>query len=156
MAKTGNTGDWREEGRKARQAFVDFAASIDLKFSCKPVDSRPDMESWGHGARHYRVRLSRKWVDGTRSMSLYFSQGSAHTEDPTVADVLSCLALDASVLKAMTFEDWASDLGYDTDSRQAEATYRACKRQSKRQSLALARVLRTASALDFLLRLDPL
>ena len=45
---------------------------------------------------------------------------------PELADVLSCLLLDAQAIDHSTFEDWASDLGYDTDSRKAEATYRAC------------------------------
>lgn len=42
------------------------------------------------------------------------------------ADVVHCLVADASVLDSPTFEDWASEYGYDTDSRSAEATYRAC------------------------------
>ena len=45
---------------------------------------------------------------------------------PKVADVLSSLALDSSVLDESSFEDWASSLGYDPDSRKAESIYRAC------------------------------
>ncbi len=45
---------------------------------------------------------------------------------PELADVLHSLASDSDVLDASTFEEWASELGYDTDSRQAEKTYRAC------------------------------
>lgn len=45
---------------------------------------------------------------------------------PDLRDVLYSLASDASVLDCSGFEDWASDLGYDTDSRKAEAIYRAC------------------------------
>jgi hypothetical protein len=45
---------------------------------------------------------------------------------PKDADVMHSLSLDASVLDAGTFESWASELGWDTDSRAAEATYRAC------------------------------
>lgn len=45
---------------------------------------------------------------------------------PAAADVLDCLALDASVLEAGCFEDWASEYGYDLDSRKAEATYQEC------------------------------
>lgn len=40
--------------------------------------------------------------------------------------VVSSLTLDSSVLDAGGFEEWAGDFGYDTDSRAAEATYRAC------------------------------
>lgn len=45
---------------------------------------------------------------------------------PDPIDVIWSLAQDAGVLNAGSFEEWASDLGYDTDSRKAEATYRAC------------------------------
>jgi hypothetical protein len=45
---------------------------------------------------------------------------------PDTLDVLHSLAMDSDVLDAGGFEQWASDLGYDTDSREAERTYRAC------------------------------
>lgn len=45
---------------------------------------------------------------------------------PDLADVLYSLASDADVLDAGGFEEWASNYGYDTDSRKAEAVYRAC------------------------------
>ena len=45
---------------------------------------------------------------------------------PNAHDVLSSLCLDASVIDSGTFEEWAADMGYDTDSRSAEQTYRAC------------------------------
>ena len=45
---------------------------------------------------------------------------------PELADVLHSLASDAEVLNAGDFDCWASDFGYDTDSRAAEATYNAC------------------------------
>lgn len=45
---------------------------------------------------------------------------------PKAADVISSLVLDASVLDEPSFEAWADNLGYDKDSRSAEATYRAC------------------------------
>lgn len=45
---------------------------------------------------------------------------------PDFPDVLYALVSDASVLDSGSFEDWASEYGYDTDSRKAEGTYRAC------------------------------
>lgn len=41
-------------------------------------------------------------------------------------DVVYSLVLDSDVIDHPSFESWASDLGYDVDSRSAEATYRAC------------------------------
>lgn len=45
---------------------------------------------------------------------------------PALRDVLYALVSDASVLDYPSFEEWASEFGYDTDSRKAEQTYRAC------------------------------
>lgn len=44
-------------------------------------------------------------------------------------DVLSSLAMDCGDFLdgPITFEDWALGLGYDTDSRKAEAIYRTCQ-----------------------------
>lgn len=44
---------------------------------------------------------------------------------PTAADIISSLLMDVSGLD-QGFEDWASSLGYDEDSRKAEAIYLAC------------------------------
>jgi len=47
---------------------------------------------------------------------------------PTLCDVVYCLLCDAqSVAYGETFEDWASDLGYDEDSRTAERVYNQCR-----------------------------
>lgn len=67
------------------------------------------------------------------------------TINPKPADVVYSLTLDASVLDYATFEDWASDLGYDPDSRKAEAAYRTC--------LEIALKLRVALGEDGLKRL---
>ena len=51
---------------------------------------------------------------------------------PTLEDVLSCLVMDASGYEnSRNFEDWASDYGFDTDSRTAERTYQTVAEQSK-------------------------
>lgn len=45
---------------------------------------------------------------------------------PDPVDVFSSLCLDSSVLDYATFEDWASDYGYEADSRRAEKVYKDC------------------------------
>lgn len=45
---------------------------------------------------------------------------------PPFRSVLHALVSDADVLNSGGFEDWARDFGYNTDSRKAEAIYRAC------------------------------
>ena len=52
---------------------------------------------------------------------------AAERLQPKLADVLASLILDgAAYFDGSPFEEWAADLGYDTDSRKAEATFREC------------------------------
>ncbi len=46
--------------------------------------------------------------------------------EPNAADVLHSLVSDSEVLQHADFESWATDTGYETDSRKAEAIYKAC------------------------------
>lgn len=62
--------------------------------------------------------------------------GGGAVPAPKTADVLYCLVSDASAADAGSFEEWAGDLGYDTDSRQAERVYRACLETQKALSAA--------------------
>ena len=95
---------------------------------------------------HFTVQLTSK----LGSMSFNYSVGEAHVTPkdldthprrvatreaqealakrfkPALRDVLECLFLDAEALSATDFEEWASDFGYDLDSRKAEQTYNAC------------------------------
>lgn len=57
---------------------------------------------------------------------------------PSAADILDCLSSDACGIE-QSFEDWASDLGYDTDSRKAFDTYQTCQRQAKELRSLLGR-----------------
>lgn len=45
---------------------------------------------------------------------------------PKSEDVIYSLIMDSDVLNYSNFEDWAGDMGYDSDSRKAESIYRAC------------------------------
>lgn len=87
-------------------------------------------------------------------MGLYFSQGSAHTEAPTLADVLDCLASDASsYANAGSFEEWAGVLGYDPDSRSSLRIFNTVKRQAEQLKRLLGadayeQLLRTPLTLD--------
>ena len=88
------------------------------------------VENWvrKHGPVHIRHKL--------QYASSYMKPKTVHEQEmlaevraygekkyrPTAADVLGCLISDFTSI-GRTFEDWASDLGYDTDSRKAERTY---------------------------------
>ena len=52
--------------------------------------------------------------------------GRAGRINPSAVDVLASLIIDADVLNYGSFEEWASEFGYDLDSRSAEKAYRDC------------------------------
>lgn len=56
----------------------------------------------------------------------YAEWRQAKIPTPALLDILACLCSDASVLDCATFEDWAANCGYETDSRKAESIYNDC------------------------------
>lgn len=95
----------------------------------------------GHG--HCKSRL----VPGKRTLLINWSAIKNECEDgkarraeavcpgtmhpgPKLEDVLACLAADATVLDYPSFEEWALDFGYDSDSRKAEKIYHDCLEQA--------------------------
>lgn len=105
-----------------------FCKRHKIKCSSQRVAENPNMEpTWS--ANHYKCTL-RAWG---RQMTVPFSMGLGHTREPNALDVLYCLVSDASSLhNARDFEDWASEFGYDTDSRKAEKLYKTIKLQAKK------------------------
>lgn len=55
------------------------------------------------------------------------SWGGKKIPAPSAADVLYSLVLDADATQ-YDFEEWASNFGYDTDSRKAEQLYNDCRK----------------------------
>ena len=86
-----------------------------------------DEDGWQHDA--YRVELRCQ----DRTMRLDYRKGIGHHgSPPTLVEVLESVITDSrTVLNTRSFEEWAGELGYDSDSRMAEATYKACVRQAK-------------------------
>lgn len=76
---------------------------------------------------------SRRTVDQDNTIKAECETGRGRTGPhrikrilPKPEDVVHSLIMDADVLEYATFEDWAASFGYETDSRKAEAIYRAC------------------------------
>lgn len=78
-----------------------------------------------------------------RQMTIPFFKGYGHGgAEPTAEEVLECLISDYSGWdSANDFEDWASDLGLDTDSRKAERTYQQVEKQSRKLKNFLGQAL---------------
>jgi hypothetical protein len=94
-----------------------------ITISSEYADENPNMENSAYDMYNYKVTLynSRK-----RQMTLYFSMGKGHNDEPTVIDVLDCLKMDGySFLNDESFTDFCGNFGYDEDSRKAHKTYLA-------------------------------
>lgn len=100
------------------------------KLTCKRVSKNPHMHDDKWPADHWRCTMSRR---GKR-MSVFFSKGHGHHgKPPTSSEIIESLALDASGYEnARGYDDWASEYGYDTDSRRAHRTYNAVKSEASR------------------------
>jgi hypothetical protein len=108
-----------------------FITEQQLVMSVRSVKRNPHMQG-EQMPRNFECTIEFEGRGYHEPLTVYFSQGSAHKKPPTLADVLDCLASDASgVDNARSFEDWASEYGYDTDSRKAERTYQICKKQAQ-------------------------
>jgi len=116
-----------------QQTFPEYIESARIGMDCLSVSSNPNMGAdpeWNKTAAHWSCNLYRIGPNMPRMLT-FFSQGPAYKGKPSVSDVLSCLASDsASIEQANTFEEWAADLGYSDDSRQAERTYNICLKQA--------------------------
>lgn len=112
------------------QAISSFIRANHIGMDVEWTDNNPNMSDSGdYMTRHFKCLLKRQ---GKR-MTVYFSQGCAHEREPSVSDVLDCLASDsASIETARSFEDWASDYGYDAESRKAEKIFKVCERQAEK------------------------
>jgi hypothetical protein len=81
-------------------------------------------------ARDYMIQF--ECEHGTKAQGVRWSStpeayGSRRDKiEPDFCDVLYSLSMDSDVIDASGFEEWASNFGYETDSRKAESIYRAC------------------------------
>lgn len=85
-------------------------------------------DGWEHHA--YELRLHRYTRDGDpRTLDTPWKQGTGINTSPvdTPEAILDSLISDALCYEdARSFEEWADERGYDTDSRKAEDLYRRC------------------------------
>lgn len=87
------------------------------------------------GMAHCPSYSQRDWktVDGNAAVRQECETGRSHKHpfrrepiELDALDVIASLVLDASVLEAGGFEEWAAEMGWDADSRKAEATWKEC------------------------------
>jgi len=133
--------------------------NVTLSFKGKPVLETPYRMGVGH------VKIAKACPDGSfvnwteKEQSMIYTWQSKPGADfkdkqtqaniaaklarkqgvkPELADVLHSLLMDGEAFfNAQSFEDWASEYGYDKDSRKAEAIYRQCDAIGRKLAAAL-------------------
>jgi hypothetical protein len=108
-----------------------ITAEIEQAVANPNMDASADMDNYKVGLR---IRRQLQYGMGQRYMTTYFSKGIGHHgAEPTATEVLDCLASDASSVEySADFEEWATESGYDTDSRKAYRTWETINAQTKK------------------------
>ncbi len=117
------------------QTLKEFLAASEVGMRCREVDRNGSQEllmtaPWA--SRQYRCELH--GTNGDRPVTTIVGSDEGPPELP---DVLDEVAAEAAVVEAARcFEEWAVQMGFDSDSRRAERVYRAwCRRRSNLQKL---------------------
>ena len=120
-------------------SMTEFLKKHGITMTAARTNSNPNFDAkdmWAHSSTHWFCLFSM----GDSGFQTFFSQDSGHRgKAPLARDVMNCLISDSSSVQGRSFEDWASDMGYDTDSRKAERTYDIIVRQSKNLKLFLGK-----------------
>ncbi len=131
------------------QTMQAFIIKNRLSITTEKWQDNPDWADSGLGYRHYRVKLTKPMQNGARRQLItYYSankQGYSPRYRPPLAHVINSLASNSSGYdNAADFEDWAGDLGYDTDPHEeggngnaALRTFLTIKRESAKLRLFL-------------------
>jgi len=102
--------------------FKKFCEEKGVKITCKFQGEASD-NGWMHRAWTCKLRYQ------GRQMTVPFRMGM-DLEEPSVEGVIACLLLDTAAGSSNTFEEFAHQFGYDTDSRTAEAVWKKCRQNA--------------------------
>lgn len=111
-----------------------FCSKYDIRADVSWADENPNFDSDNkHGVRFHHFKVVLKRGSPRRQLTVLFSQGEGICREPEAVDVLNCLVSDAQTIEnARSFEEWASELGFETDSRKAERSYKQCVAQTEK------------------------
>lgn len=127
-SKSRNAGEWES---------INWKVTVSHKNRTKPLvvdysQGIGNLPKYLQGKRTFSVsRAIRKAIETGKlydpNSSYAIPKGKVSA--PSAADIMYSLHLDGSPdFDALSFEEWASDLGYDTDSRKAEQIFGECRR----------------------------
>ena len=127
-----------------------FIEKHGIRISSERTYHNPNMDDFQ--GDHWKVKLSAKG----KSFTIYFSKGYGHHgQEPDAAEVLECMTSDITCVHpdyCRDFEDFCSNLGYDSDSRTAERIYKNCVKQTEKFTAWFDKISDTA--MDELLSIE--
>ena len=109
------------------KTIKEFAEENNITLEYRQIKKRPDNNNeWANGSKHFKCTLCYE----CRNIEIYYSQGGGIKDDPRIEDLLNCIISD-NTDNFSSFEEFASEFGYDEDSRKAEKIYNACVEETK-------------------------
>ena len=105
-------------------ALRECGAKMKIEFCA--YDFPPWKDDGSTMTNHYKVKIT--GPGGSYTLDFWDSiYNTENGEQPNEYDVIACLEW----YTADSFEDFCDEFGYDTDSRKAEKTYKACRKQTE-------------------------
>jgi len=115
---------------QGRSATFEFFTGIGHRVA-GPGWKAEGRNKWASLAGHVALGVTEAINVGALVLKRQRTNGGAKVVGPSVADVLSCILMDARACET-TFDDWCSDFGADNDSLKALNTYLACQRNGSK------------------------
>ncbi len=119
--------DWKHD--KWECVFTSGKVSESFEFSMGLGNRKPDESAMAKMSAQSLAKVSKRML----AWEGHYKRFPDKVVAPHKADVLHSLILDSSAVD-QSFASWCNEYGYDSDSRKAESTYRACQENADKLS----------------------
>lgn len=113
--------NWKVTLRRKEREFMRF----DYSQGCAHAPSYKQNMKYAHEHETVKAECERG-KHGRFLQSMGVHSFGKPIDPPKLADVLYSICMDSEAIEYGTFQEWAGSMGYETDSRKAEAIYNAC------------------------------
>ncbi len=124
--------DWKHD--KWECVFTKNRVIESFEFSTGLGHRKPDESLMAKMSAHSLAKVSKRM----RAWENHYKRFPDKPVAPHEADVLHSMILDSSAVD-QSFASWCDEYGYDSDSRKAESTYRACQENADKLSRVFSR-----------------
>ena len=124
---------YQEAAVELQRLYETLGLSCEIKHLGVFSDPKSELMTrpWVHNAYEYTFTTNKP---GTvvQKETFTWRAGMGIKVKSTPAEVLGTICRDAVSAEGQSFEQWASDFGYDTNSRKAEAVFKECQMHNVR------------------------